>query len=92
MTYEFIEYSASDGIGRVRLNRPEKLNALSRDLQLEMVDCMQRADDDPDVRVLTLIGNGRAFCAGYDITPPSTPEEEVASRSAATTFVPTSTA
>ena len=51
MTYEFIEYSASDGIGRVRLNRPEKLNALSRELQLEMVDCMQRADDDPDVRV-----------------------------------------
>ena len=80
MTYEFIDYNASDGIGRVRLNRPEKLNALSRDLQLEMVDCLQRADDDPDVRVLTLMGNGRAFCAGYDITPPSTPEEEAASR------------
>ena len=80
MTYEFIEYNASDGIGRVRLNRPEKLNALSRELQLEMVDCLQRADDDPDVRVMTLMGNGRAFCAGYDITPPSTPEEEAASR------------
>ena len=80
MTYEFIDYNASDGIGRVRLNRPEKLNALSRELQLEMVDCLQRADDDPDVRVMTLMGNGRAFCAGYDITPPSTPEEEAASR------------
>ena len=56
MAYQFIEYEASDGIGRVRLNRPEKLNALSRELQDELVDCMERADDDPDVRVMTLRG------------------------------------
>ena len=37
---------------------------------------MERADDDPDVRVMTLRGNGRAFCAGYDITPPATPEAQ----------------
>ena len=80
MAYQFIEYRASDGIGRVRLNRPEKLNALSRELQDELVDCMERADDDPDVRVMTLRGNGRAFCAGYDITPPSTPEAQAAAR------------
>ncbi len=78
MTYQFIEYEASDGVGRIRLNRPEKLNALSRELQDELVDCTQRADDDPDVRVMTLRGNGRAFCAGYDITPPSTPEAQKA--------------
>ena len=80
MAYQFIEYQASDGIGRVRLNRPEKLNALSRELQDELVDCMERADDDPDVRVMTLRGNGRAFCAGYDITPPSTPEAQAAAQ------------
>ena len=80
MGYQFIEYQASDGIGRVRLNRPEKLNALSRELQDELVDCMERADDDPDVRVMTLRGNGRAFCAGYDITPPSTPEAQAAAQ------------
>ena len=80
MTYEFIEYTISDGIGRVRLNRPQKLNALSRELQDEMVDCLQSLDDNPDVRVLTLMGNGRAFCAGYDITPPATPEEQAASQ------------
>ena len=74
MTYEYIDYKASDGIGRVFLARPEKLNALSRELQAELVDCMQRADDDPDIRVMTLMGRGRAFCAGYDITPPATPE------------------
>ena len=76
MSYNFIEYESSDGIGRVTLDRPEKLNALSRALQDELVECMQSADDDPEVRVITLRGNGRAFCAGYDITPPATPEAE----------------
>lgn len=80
MSYQFIEYSASDGIARVRLDRPEKLNALSRELQDELVDCMERADDDLEVRVITLRGNGRAFCAGYDITPPSTPEAQAAAQ------------
>ena len=80
MSYQFIDYEASNGIGRVRLNRPEKLNALSRELQDELVDCLERADDDPEVRVMTLRGNGRAFCAGYDITPPSTPEAQAAAQ------------
>ena len=80
MSYQFIDYDASNGIGRVRLNRPEKLNALSRELQDELVDCLERADDDPEVRVMTLRGNGRAFCAGYDITPPSTPEAQAAAQ------------
>ena len=80
MAYDFIQYESSDGIGRVTLDRPEKLNALSRELQDELIDCMQHADDDLDVRVITLKGNGRAFCAGYDITPPKTPEAEKASR------------
>ncbi len=82
MTYEFIEYDASDGIGRVFLARPQKLNALSRELQAELVDCMQKADDDPDIRVMTLMGRGRAFCAGYDITPPDTPEAEASAQMA----------
>ena len=79
MDYKYIEYNASDGIGRVVLNRPEKLNALSQELQDELMDCLQRADDDPDIRVMTLRANGRAFSAGYDISGPSeplTPEEQ----------------
>lgn len=80
MSYNFIEYSSSDGIGRVVLNRPEKLNALSKELQAELVDCVEMADSDPDIRVMTLTANGRAFCAGYDITPPVTPEQEAVAR------------
>ena len=73
MSYNYIEYDPSDGIGRVVLNRPEKLNALSQELQDELLDCVQQADDDPDIRVITLTANGRAFCAGYDIGGPSEP-------------------
>ena len=76
MGYQFVEYESSNGVGRVRLNRPEKLNALSRELQDELVDCLQALDDDPSVNVITLRGNGRAFCAGYDITPPATEDAQ----------------
>jgi len=75
MNYEFIKYEVADnGVAKVLLNRPEKLNALSLPLQAELYDCLQAADDDPQVRVITLRGAGRAFCAGYDVTPPQTDE------------------
>ncbi|CAI8047638.1 3-hydroxypropionyl-coenzyme A dehydratase [Geodia barretti] len=64
MGYQFIEYEASNGIGRVSLNRPEKLNALSRELQDELVDCLERADDDPDVRVMTILNLSKPVIAG----------------------------
>ena len=77
MAYNYIQYEPSDGIGRVVLNRPEKLNALSQELQDELMDCLLKADDDPEIRVMTLRANGRAFSAGYDIAPPAnqTPED-----------------
>jgi enoyl-CoA hydratase len=59
----------------VTLNRPEKLNALSQQLQSELIECLTNADEDPDVRVITLRGAGRAFCAGFDITPPQSDED-----------------
>ena len=75
MSYQFIEYEAFGGIWRVTLNRPEKLNALSPQLQSELIECLTYADEDPDIRVITLRGAGRAFCAGYDITPPQSDED-----------------
>ena len=80
MPYQFIESEIADGVAKVWLGRPEKLNALSRELQDELVDCVRSADDDPEVRVITLRGRGRAFCAGYDITPPATPEAQAAAQ------------
>ena len=80
MTYEIIKCEVTDnGVAKVLLNRPEKLNALSLPLQAELYECLQAADDDPVVRVITLRGAGRAFCAGYDVTPPQTDEDRRAS-------------
>ncbi len=60
--------AVEDGIARVTLNRPERLNALDHDLALELADTFDRLADEPTLRVVTLMGAGRAFMAGGDIT------------------------
>lgn len=60
-------YRNNAHIALVRLNRPKVLNALSTDLMQELVDCMLTLDKNPDVRVIILTGNERAFAAGADI-------------------------
>ena len=80
MSYEFLEYEKLDRVARITLDRPEKLNALSPDLQEEIVAAAKEAEGDPDVHALILRGRGRSFCAGYDITPTSTRSEQRATR------------
>lgn len=70
MAYETILYEVEGGKARITLNRPEKLNALSWQMQQELHDAFWSADRDPQVHVAILRGAGRAFCSGYDITPP----------------------
>ncbi|GAA4534898.1 enoyl-CoA hydratase/isomerase family protein [Amycolatopsis samaneae] len=61
--------SEDDGAVRVlRLNRPEKLNALNTALTQALHDALLDADRDPAVRALVLAGNGRGFCAGADLS------------------------
>lgn len=69
MPYELLDYQTSDRIATVTLNRPEKLNALSVPLQHELVSALREAEADAGVRVVVIRGAGRAFCAGYDLTP-----------------------
>jgi len=54
-------------IGRITLNRPEVMNAIDDDLPRELSESVARADADPDIHVMVLSGNGRAFCTGYDM-------------------------
>lgn len=54
------------GVADVRLNRPEKLNALDRAMFEGLVDAGRRLSADPSVRAVVLSGEGRAFCAGLD--------------------------
>jgi len=49
------------------LNRPKALNALSASMILQMTDIIKRWDEDPQVKLIFLRGNGRAFCAGGDV-------------------------
>ena len=51
----------------ITLNRPERLNAISRDMLNELSAKMVEADKDPDVRCIILTGAGRGFCSGLDL-------------------------
>jgi enoyl-CoA hydratase/carnithine racemase len=59
-------YSVEDGIATITLNRPERMNALTHDLETELHVAFDKADADRAVRVIILTGAGRAFSAGYD--------------------------
>lgn len=51
----------------ITLNRPERLNAISRDMLNELSAKVVEANKDPDTRCIVLTGNGRGFCAGLDL-------------------------
>ncbi len=71
-TYQFIELDrvGTDGrVGRITLNRPEKMNALSQELLYELNDALHDYEADQSVRVIILRGAGRTFSAGYDLAP-----------------------
>jgi len=65
--YETILTEREDGVGIVRLNRPEALNALNAQLVDETVDALRAFDADPAVGCMILTGSDRAFAAGADI-------------------------
>ncbi len=56
-----------DHVGLIRINRPERLNALNSDVIRRIVEAAEAFDADPDIRVIVLTGNEKAFAAGADI-------------------------
>jgi enoyl-CoA hydratase len=60
-------YEAADRVARITLNRPERGNGITPALVAGLVECVRRADLDPDVHALLLDGAGRGFCGGYDL-------------------------
>ncbi len=66
MTSEIVLYDVKDRIATVTLNRPERLNALNPELDVAILEALERAEADPGVHAAILQGAGRAFCAGAD--------------------------
>src|SRR5499427_5660402 len=60
-------HDVDEKVGIITLNRPEKLNAISAELQQQLTDAFARADADAQTSVVLLRAEGRSFCAGYDI-------------------------
>src|SRR5262245_62640275 len=66
MSYKDLIYGVEEQIATITLNRPERMNSLSRSLEGELHSAFDEADADRSVKVIILTGNGRAFCAGRD--------------------------
>ncbi|MBI4571628.1 MAG: crotonase/enoyl-CoA hydratase family protein [Chloroflexi bacterium] len=75
MDFEQILYEQDGATARITLNRPEKLNAITPRMQRELHEAFWEADATAAVHAIVICGAGRAFSAGYDISPPRSPEE-----------------
>ncbi|TMV09241.1 crotonase/enoyl-CoA hydratase family protein [Arenibacterium halophilum] len=67
MSFETLTTDTSDGILTITLNRPDRLNAFTRQMMLDLIAAIDMADTDDDVRAVIVTGAGRGFCAGVDL-------------------------
>lgn len=66
-SYNTIKVTREDGFATVMLNRPKEMNAISREMQLELIDCFNRMEDDNGVRAVIITGGDYIFSAGMDL-------------------------
>lgn len=67
MNYEQLIYAVDGPVATITLNRPERMNALTRVLEAELRSAIEQAGRDAAIRAIVLTGAGRAFCAGMDM-------------------------
>jgi len=68
MSFEQIKYEVKDRVLTITLNRPERLNAFTGVMGKELIEALDRADEDDEVRAVIMTGEGRGFCAGADLS------------------------
>jgi enoyl-CoA hydratase/carnithine racemase len=74
-----VDYALADGIARLHLNRPERLNAVTPRLVEDLIAALGRASAE-DATVVVLAGRGRSFCSGYDLKEPAPVETPLQTR------------
>ena len=67
MDFECIVYEKGDGIATIKLNRPKVLNAMNKQLWLDFQVALEDVKNDPEIKVLIVTGEGRAFSTGADL-------------------------
>lgn len=67
MDYKNIIFEKVKGVCKINLNRPEALNALNREMVVEIGNALEEAEKDDEIRVVVIAGNGKAFCVGADL-------------------------
>ncbi|WP_264739105.1 enoyl-CoA hydratase-related protein [Cytobacillus firmus] len=65
--FETVKYEVVNGVAWISLNRPDKLNAFTEQLNKEVQQSIKQASRDKEVRCLVITGEGRAFCSGQDL-------------------------
>lgn len=68
MNYEQILYDKNGPILTLTLNRPDKLNAYTQQMQTELIAALDAADADDNIRAIIVTGAGRGYCAGADLS------------------------
>jgi enoyl-CoA hydratase len=63
-----LELAINDGVAELRMNRPDRANSLNEQMWRELREAARELDADPSVRVVVLIGNGKHFCSGIDVS------------------------
>ena len=76
MDYKNLEVTLEPPVSIIRLNRPEKRNALSIALRGEIIDCLAQIEENSDIKAGLITGNGKAFCAGFDLDEFQNPDPE----------------
>lgn len=66
-TFETLLYDVEDGIATITLNRPDRMNAFTSGMMLDLIAAFNATDADDAVKAVIVTGAGRAFCAGADL-------------------------
>jgi enoyl-CoA hydratase/carnithine racemase len=67
VTFQEIRYEVAEATALITLHRPDRLNAVTPRMLAELLEALERADQDDEVRAVIVTGAGRAFCAGADL-------------------------